>query len=289
MKKNYSYLTIPLQILASLAFLYAVFWVLKDKGIDLSPDIFHVVSPGYFSAACLCFASVYATRLFRLRHWVKFSSGKNMPIPDWIDLYLKSIAFGSLTPARIGDFSRINLLNQTELPLKNRVKLVINEKMADFLYVPLGISLTSAIVGEKLGVNPVWIFMVGMMALGSGLLFSCKFVSFPFKPLVFGGLLTLMGFGLYIFGNAFIFWSVDVNLPVPDIAAIILSVGIIVNFPLSLNGIGLRESSLMAVLVYWGVPLKEIPPVLVLEFFMNIFFPVFLYLVFIPLKRLNTG
>jgi hypothetical protein len=89
-------------------------------------------------------------------------------------------------------------------------------------------------------------------------------------------MLTGTGFILFVSSNVLIFRSVDIGLNWLDIAAITVSVGALASLPISIAGIGVREGSLLALLGAWGVAPEAIPPVLVLEFIINILFPVFL-------------
>jgi len=201
---------------------------------------------------------------------------------EWIDLYLKSIAFGSVTPARLGDFSRIPLLAKTGLNLMTRSKVTFYDKVADSMYIPIGICITSHLVGEKLNIQPLWIFSGGLLSLMAYILISYWFAGFlGIRVLLMGWIMTLLGLGLFILSNNFLFWSVGIKLNMLEVAAITLSVGIIVALPISVGGIGLREGSLICMLSLWGIKPEATLPVLMLEFILNLVFPVILFLVWI--------
>jgi len=201
---------------------------------------------------------------------------------EWIDLYLKSIAFGSVTPARLGDFSRIPLLVKTGLDLMTRSKITFYDKVADSLYIPIGICITSHIVGEKLSIQPVWIFSGGILSLMAYILISYWFAGFLYiRELLAGWVMTLLGLCLFILSNTFLFWSVGINLTMLEVAAITLSVGIIVALPISVGGIGLREGSLIYMLGLWGIKPEATPPILIFEFILNMVFPVALFMCWI--------
>jgi len=201
---------------------------------------------------------------------------------EWIDLYLRSIAFGSVTPARLGDFSRIPLLVKTGLNLMTRSKVTFYDKVADSLYIPIGICITSHIVGEKLNIQPVWIFSGGILSLMAYLSIFSWFARFlGIRALLVGWGMTLLGLCLFILSNTFLFWSVGIKLTMLEVAAITLSVGIIVALPISVGGIGLREGSLICMLGLWGIKPETTPPVLIFEFILNMVFPVVLFMCWI--------
>lgn len=228
---------------------------------------------------CLLLAILlYASRLLRLRLWARHIGKRRLPLSAWVDLYLKSIAFGSITPARLGDFSRIALLKATGLDLKARGRLVFYDKIIDLLYVPVTLMLTAAAVETRLGVSHAWLSVVG----------SCLLLLYFFGASVVGAFLTwkdqLMGYGIalaglmmFILSNYFLFRSAGVALSLLDIAAITITVGVMANLPISLGGIGVRESSLLVVLGRFGVDANQAAPVLVLEFILNLVFPIALY------------
>jgi len=81
---------------------------------------------------------------------------------------------------------------------------------------------------------------------------------------------------MFVASNVLIFRAVDIDLGWLDVVAITVRVGVLASLPVSIAGIGVREGSLLALLGAWGVAPEAIPPVLVLEFIINIFFPVLL-------------
>ena len=91
-------------------------------------------------------------------------------------------------------------------------------------------------------------------------------------------LFTVFGFFLFVLSNGLLFWAVHINLPLEDIAAIIVTVGIIASLPVSIGGLGLREGSLYSMLSFWGVAPEVIPALLFWEFLLNMVFPVMLYM-----------
>jgi hypothetical protein len=103
--------------------------------------------------------------------------------------------------------------------------------------------------------------------------------------LLVGWIFTAAGFFMFVFSNVLIFRAVDIGLGWLDVVAITVSVGALASLPVSVAGIGVREGSLLALLGAWGVAPEAIPPVLVLEFFINILFPVLL----LAIWRLVTG
>ena len=107
------------------------------------------------------------------------------------------------------------------------------------------------------------------------------------KVLITGTLITVLGFCLYVTGNAFLFWAVGVELTVLDVAAIILSVGVLVSLPISIGGIGVREGSLIPLLLLWGVDAASIPLILIFEFILNIILPIGLYLMWLIFRNIS--
>jgi uncharacterized membrane protein YbhN (UPF0104 family) len=276
-----------IQILFSLLSLFWVIHVLRKIDWSITGESLGNLSVPLLTACFFLVALLYLTRFFRLRYWVQNLSGNRLSMSEWADLYLKSIAFGSVTPARLGDFSRIPLLVKTGLDLMTRSKITFYDKLADSLYIPIGICITSHIVGEKLNIQPVWIFSGGILSLISYIFISYWFAGFlGIRALLVGWVMTLLGLGLFILSNIFLFWSVGINLTMLEVAAITLSVGIIVALPISVGGIGLREGSLICMLGLWGIKPEVTPPVLIFEFILNMVFPVALFMCWILFKEL---
>ncbi|MDY7036955.1 MAG: lysylphosphatidylglycerol synthase domain-containing protein [Thermodesulfobacteriota bacterium] len=281
---------LPVQISFSFISLVWVVHVLRKIDWTVTRESLNNISIPLLTACFFLVGLIYLTRLFRLRYWVQRLPGRKLSTREWTDLYLKSMALGSITPARLGDFSRITLLSKTGLSLGARSKVTFHDKMVDVLYVPMGICLTSDIVGNKLNVPPIWIFSGGMLSLIIFLLLSYWFARFlGIAALLAGWAMTVSGLGLYILSNTFIFWSVGIQLSMLEVAAITLSVGIVGSLPISVGGIGIRESSLLCLLGLWGIRQEAIPPVLFLEFIFNIVFPVMLYLSWALLIDINKG
>lgn len=279
MQNPWSKIRLPVQIFISLMSMAWVVFVLRKIDWGASVEAMRSLSLMLMTACFFSAGLIYVTRLIRLRYWVERLSGTRLSFREWIDLYLKSIAFGSVTPARLGDFSRIALLGRTGLNFADRTRIVFHDKMADVLYVPIGICLTSGIVGEKLNIPGAWIFSGGILSLIIYMFLSYLFLRFlGLKAVLFGFAVTVAGLGLFILSNTFLFRSVGVNLTILDIAAITLSAGIIATLPVSAGGLGIRECSLIYLLGLWGIQPDSIPPVLILEFILNTVFPVILYI-----------
>jgi len=261
--------------------LLALFWVFSNlPEIDWSHSVAALgdASPTKLVISILLFLTMYVIRAWRLRYWVESLPSNRLSIAEWVELYLKSVAIGSLTPARLGDFSRIALLAPTSLDLLTRTKVTIQDKLTDLLYVPIVICMTAGIVGIKFDLGPQGLVIVGVLLLASYFVVSYwlgKFLGVP--ALALGWLASVIGLVFYVYSNSFLFWAVGIELPVLDIAAIVVGVGALASLPISLGGIGIREGSLLALLTFWGVEPILIPPILILEFIMNIMFPIAVY------------
>ncbi len=278
-KELFKKIKLPFQISLSGVSLFWVIYVLRDIDWGVSRSLFKHLSISLLAACLFLFGLIYITRSIRLYCWVKAMSGRKVSLKEWSGMYLKSIAFGSVTPARLGDFSRIPLLKSTGLDLIQRTRVIFQDKLSDFLYIPLGICLTSGIVGEKLDVSGEWIFFGGLALLVVyGLVFYWIGRFLKAKTILAGWFIAIAGLCLFIPANTFLFWSAGIQLSMLDVAAITLSAGFVANLPLSVGGIGIRESSLIYLLCLWGVEPDATPPVLILEFIANMVFPVALFL-----------
>lgn len=269
----------------SLGGLFWVYYLLRDIDWAGSMDRLQNVSVPLFVGSALAVSLVYCFRMLRLRLWVHRLAEQRLPFAEWIDLYLLSIAIGSITPSRLGEFSRIYLLRNTGMDTGKRVWVTVFDKLSDLLYIPVAIVLTAGLVGTMYGVS------VNMLAL-SGVVFLLAYflISYWFgrrlgrNALLAGWIFTGAGFFMFVSSNVLIFRAADIGLSWLDIVAITVSVGALASLPVSIAGIGVREGSLLALMAGWGVAPEAIPPVLVLEFFINIFFPVLL----LALWRLGT-
>jgi uncharacterized membrane protein YbhN (UPF0104 family) len=261
----------------SLGGLLWVYYLLRDIDWAGSLDRLQNVSLPLFVGSALAVSLVYCFRLLRLRLWVERISQQRLPFREWVDLYLLSIALGSITPSRLGEFSRIYLLRNTGIDTGRRVWVTVFDKLSDLLYIPVAIVLTAGVVGAKYGVSANVLVLAGIVLLLAYFLISYWFGRrLGQGALLAGWLFTGAGFFMFVSSNVLIFRAVDIGLDWLDIVAITVSVGALASLPVSIAGIGVREGSLLALLGAWGVVPEAIPPVLVLEFIINIFFPVLL-------------
>lgn|GEM_PF-4150152 len=264
---------------------FGVFWVWHSlRGIDWThAGLFRSISWWQVAASFLLSILIYASRMMRLRHWVgALSPSGNVSIHEWITLYLKSIAFGSFTPGRVGDLSRIVLMERTGLSLSQRSRVAILDKFTDMLYIPAGILLTAGVTGEKIGMRSAWIMAVGGAMLAICLAALWRFGRFiGHGSLAEGTVVTAAGFVLFVASNVFVFHAVGIDLAVADITAIILSVGLLSSLPVSIGGLGVREGSLIAMLGLWGVEAWRTPPLIAIELVMNMVLPPMLYVVWL--------
>ncbi len=282
-------LLFALKVFVSLLALGWVIYSMRALDWQAARDSFSRVSLVKAGACFSLVLLIYASRLFRLRLWIERIATRKMPITQWVDIYLKSIALGSITPARLGDFSRIGLLASTGLDLKARGKIVLQDKLTDTLYIPLGLCLTATAVAGRFGLSSVGLWTAGLVATLLFFVLSYWFGRpLGLEPLFVGWAVTFLGLGLYIVSNGLLFWAVNIQLSLIDVAAIVLTVGIIASIPVSIGGLGIRESSLFSLLTLWGVAPEFIPALLVWEFLLNMVFPVTLYVVwhfFAPQKN----
>ena len=107
-----------LRLLVSLLALGWVIYSLRELDWYAAWDSFPQVSLAKIFACFSLVLVIYASRLFRLRFWIERFAANRMPVSQWVDIYLKSIALGSITPARLGDFSRIALLAVSGLGIR---------------------------------------------------------------------------------------------------------------------------------------------------------------------------
>lgn len=280
-------------VLKVLVSLLALAWVLYSmRALE-----WHAVRGSFsqvsLAKAAACFSLVlvlYVTRLLRLRLWIEQVAPRRLPLSQWIDIYLKSVALGSITPARLGDFSRIAMLADTGLEIRTRGKLVLQDKLTDSLYIPLGLFLTAAIVADRFGISSSGLLAAGASAFLLFFIFSFWFGrALGLKALFAGWGITVLGLALFIVSNALLFRAVNIQLPLLDVAAIILTVGIIASLPVSVGGLGLREGSLYNLLGLWGVAAENIAVLLVWEFLLNMVFPLVLYVLWRHFAAKKSG
>jgi len=261
----------------SLGGLLWVYYLLRDIDWAGSVDRLQQASLPLFAGSALAATLVYCFRLFRLRLWVERISQQRLPIHEWIDLYLLSVAIGSITPSRLGEFSRIYLLRKTGIDTGRRAWITVFDKLSDLLYIPLAIVLTAGVVGSKYGVSGNVLALSGIVLLLVYFLISYWFGrKLGGNALLAGWIVTGAGFFMFVLSNVLIFRAVGIGLHWLDIIAITVSVGVLASLPVSIAGLGVREGSMLVLLGTWGVAPEAIPPVLVLEFIINIFFPLLL-------------
>lgn len=274
----------------SIGCLIWVFWGLREVDLRASFAGLADAHLGLVAASLGMVVALYLSRLLRLRYWAGCVSAARLTWPQWIELYLKSMALGAFTPSRIGEFSRIPLLAPSGLPLGKRARLVFLDKFSDLLYVPLAVFFTMGVVEEVFSIPVLW------SCLGGGaLVVGFLGVSFWFKHHLVGLVLwrgwvaTVIGFAAFVLSNVGFFRAVGIALSWQEVLAVIVTVGMLAALPLSIAGIGVREGSLLAILGAWGVPEGQIPPVLFLEFLVNVIFPMLLLLIWKLFAKLPRG
>jgi hypothetical protein len=259
------------------------------RGIDWAASLAALksISSLYLVLGLSMVAMLYATRLIRLKYWVLTLSKPSLPSSSWLGLYLKSIALGSLTPARLGDFSRVPLLFSTGISLKTRTAIVILEKLWDLSYAPLAVLLSLNLLESRFAV-PLHVSLL-MVCLIPAVQFCLIFKLGSFlkmKAHLAGLVMTLFGFLFFILANVFIFLSVGLKLDAVSVITITTAAGVMASLPVSLGGIGIREGTLFVFLGLFGVSREAALPLVYLEFFVNIVFPVLLYGVFYSAEQL---
>jgi hypothetical protein len=268
-----------LKFIVSLLALLWVFGNLPELDWSNSATALRNISPTKLGISIVLFLAIYVIRAWRLRYWVQSLPGRRLPIREWVELYTKSVAIGSLTPGRLGDFSRIVLLAPTGIDLSTRTRVTVQDKITDILYIPVIICLTAAIVGNKFELNPNGLVTIGIVFLVFYFVVTYWLGRFlGLFELTLGWAATVVGLIFYVYSNTFLFLAVGIELPILDIAAIVVGVGALASLPISLGGIGVREGSMLSLLTLWGVEPALIPPILILEFIMNIIFPIAVYL-----------
>ncbi|MDA3896690.1 MAG: lysylphosphatidylglycerol synthase domain-containing protein [Desulfobacteraceae bacterium] len=277
-RNHWSQLKPVIQALVSIFCLLWVIYIIRGIDWQASQAVFVNISYVHFVACLFVMGGLYASKMCRLIGLVNIVAPGRLTLKEWVGKYLKSIAFGSLTPARIGDFSRISMLGSKNIHLTIRSYVVFYDKFQDLLYIPLVMCVTAPIVNNKLGVPIGLLITLGVFLLLGFIGASYGMGRFlGIKTVFFGWGITIVGLLLFVAGNSLLFKSIDVDLNVMDIAAVTIIVGIVANLPISLGGIGLREGSFLFILNRWGVEPSLIPPVLILEFVLNILYPVSLY------------
>jgi uncharacterized membrane protein YbhN (UPF0104 family) len=233
---------------------------------------------GYVLACYVLTVAVYGLRLGRLRSWIESIAPERIGWHEWLDVYLKSIALGSLTPGRVGDLSRVGLLGRTGLTVRARGEIVLLDKLSDFLYVPLGLWVAADTVSGVVGASTMLVDAAGA-ACAAGYLIAARMLGrrLAWPDLLWGVALTVAAFALFSASNAYLFWAAGVPLSFAEVTAVVVLVGVLANLPVSIGGIGVREASLLGVLRRWNVSVEASASLVLLEFVLNVGFPLLLY------------
>ena len=276
------------RILLSLICIIWIGTLLRDMNWSESKSLIHRTSLPLVLGALATIAGLYWTRLIRLRCWIGNLSSSSLPFREWTGLYLKSIALGSITPARLGDFSRVHLLSATGISAPVRIRIVLLEKVSDLFYLPVAALLTWNVLDSKFGFPPELTVSISLLILiGQGFAIRRLVGSLGVKALITGLWLTLPGFACFISSNILLFYSVGIDLDVLSIIAVTTAAGFMASLPVSLGGLGVREGTLLVSLGLWGISIERVLPLIYLEFIVNIIFPVILYGIYVLVR--NTG
>ncbi len=270
--------------------LAALIWVIHKFGgleADKAAAALAQLSIPLLALTLVCTLANYALRLFRLALWVKHFTSRDLRLNHWLDLYLKSAALGSLTPARLGDFSRIFLLAPTGISLPERTKLVLLDRLTDLLYVPLALLLAVPLLHGSFRLPWAAVFSAAalLLALYLAAALICGLRRIPRQRVLAGWLATIFAFLFFALSNMYLFHAAGVMLPFALIVAVVVLVGLLANLPISVGGLGVREAGITAALEKLGVPPEKIAMVVLLEFLLNIVFPPLLFLIWTGLSK----
>ena len=149
----------------SLGGLFWVYYLLRDIDWMGSMDRLQNVSIPLFVGSALAVSLVYLFSHGSVASMGYRLAKQRLPLNEWIDLYLLSVAIGSITPSRLGEFSRIYLLRNTGMDTGKRVWVTVFDKLSDLLYIPVAIVLTAGVVGAKYGVSANLLVLSGIVLL----------------------------------------------------------------------------------------------------------------------------
>ena len=231
----------------------------------------------------------YTARLYRLRLWIAAVRGGRLSARAWIHLYLKSVALAAITPLRVGDFSRIPLLARCELPLPLRGRLVVLEKLCDFLYLPAALAVTAGELARQFGVPARLLYGAAFVAATIAI---CVMIlirgELLLAPLFRGVALTGLSFACFLAANILIFASAGSALTPLQVTAIVTAVGILANLPISLNGAGVREAGLLGLLTLYRVAPEQAAVIIVIESLTTLVFPAVLYVLWLAIEQFRN-
>lgn len=254
-----------------------VIWKARDSLSALQTPL-HSLRVFQIAAGGLLFLSLIFIKALR---WHKIIShlGYNLSIRDSFLSYLGGIAFGAITPGRVGEFTRVySARAQAGLPLGVGLVSVIADRGFDmFVLLVLGlcgiVSLLFPSISSWLIFFGAGICVMGFVAAYATAMLASwaesktqgkkkarmiaifrQAVGF-IQPTRFSlWLYTLAAYGIYFFASFKAARIAGVSIDFLPFCAVVACAGLIVLLPVSIAGLGTREMVFVTMLGRMGVP-----------------------------------
>lgn len=219
------------------------------------------------------FVAMMSVKAARWRYIITVS-GAHYPLLFCISSYLSGFAIGTITPGRLGEFSRAAFLqNNSGLSWRRSIGTVLTDRIFDLLFLsafgttglvvflfptfrffwPVSVLAVLAIgilIGRYLATVLKWLpksLQQNRMFVFSREVSASMISSWPYALL-----LSSVGYAVYFALSQYIFSLAGVTLSLLDTSFLISGVGLLLLLPISIAGIGSREAAIVFVLGHIG-------------------------------------
>ncbi|NOU45794.1 MAG: flippase-like domain-containing protein [Bacteroidales bacterium] len=219
---------------------------------------------------------VLAIKSFRW-HLIIRQQGLQYPVGKSFGAYMASFTIGLITPGRIGEIARLYYLRQdNDIEFLPAFRTIVIDRIFDLgmlvllgfaallfyasigitnLYLAIGLATIAFITGLMF-MNWLlqWLMRIKRFANNQIIqfIYSCVSQAVNLQSLKLW-LITIMAYLAYYGAITLIFLSLDIHMPLADIALILSVVGLATILPISFAGFGTREMSLVFLLSYYSI------------------------------------
>jgi uncharacterized protein (TIRG00374 family) len=252
MKKN-----TLIKLILTIGLFIAIFYKIDPEE---TIEVFSKIDPGYVIIAISFVPILYILRTYRWKLYLRHL-GVDTHFPKLLKTLMIGQFYGLITPGKLGELGRVYHLHASKAVT---IPTVIAEKIVD-LFVLSALGLTTVFIffpSQGVMISLLLAFLC-MLIIGAGILTNRKSIGyvvkrfgvteeevetyiasilslFKHKPLVGGVLLTTVSYYAinYIIGY-FVLLALDVDVIAVITIPIIVLIG---NIPITISGLGLRES-----------------------------------------------
>ncbi len=286
MKK--SKILITIQALLTIIFLIALILFILKTDFKTIFSLFSKINLNFIVLAVFFILSSLILKTVRLR----FILNKKIPISRLFGIQVIGISFASLTPFRIGEFSKVYLLVKKGLPLKVTFIKVLFERILDLLLIGIVSLVFFLFVFKKFNIPLIFLFLVILIAIFVFIYKKFKIVSSIKKVLKLKYLCLLIIFTVVIWILETLFYQMSVLSLGKNINFFVLFGVVCIGTIMSIlsilpSGLGTADFSILSLFLLFGLTNEISLSALLIIRILSIFIPLILAFAIIPFYNLS--